>query len=123
MATELDERRAESALDGVRFGRSRALAILGGGLVGLSTRLFVPAEARASHVGPPPPCFGFPKCHCCSDRATCCLNSCYWHTWHDHGCPTNLQCWVSCRQGALYRCCDWHSGNGLCLCRSYWGNC
>ncbi len=107
-----------------RLARSRFLTLLGGGLVGLAVRVFTPEAARANHNPPPSPCFGYGKCHCCSG-GDCCTSTCFWHSDHIHGCPSGFQCWRTCSGGTLYRCCDWHSGDGsgLCICRQNLGSC
>jgi hypothetical protein len=120
-AGQLDHRLASQ----VPFGRSRFLGFCGAALFGVATRLVTPKLASAAHGNVPSPCFGFATCHCCSGTS-CCESGCYWHSSHHHGCPTGGQCWNSCNYDAQgccysYRCCDWHSSGGLCLCRSYRG--
>lgn len=109
----------------VPFGRSRFLGFLGATLFGLITRMVTPQFVSAAHGNVPTPCFGYNNCHCCSG-ANCCESGCYWHSSHAHGCPTGGQCWNSCNYDGdgccySYQCCDWHSSDGLCICRRYRG--
>lgn len=112
-------------LDNVRFGRNRALRLLGAGLFGLATQWALRAEpASARHQGPPPPCFGFQRCHHCFYES--CSQYCSWYP-HSH-CPSGVQCWHGCYSHTLYRCCDWHERfpggtTHHCLCRGSIGLC
>lgn len=107
-----------------RLGRSRFLGLIGGGLFAFATRMFVASPALAEHTGPPFPCFAYPECHCCNG-ATCCSGGCVdqGNAW---GCPSGFQCWRTCVNTILYRCCDWGNPAGqvnVCICRSIIGSC
>lgn len=105
----------------VRFGRSRALRVLAGGLFGLATGLVLRARpASAHHLAEPWPCYGGPRCHCCNGRYCC--SDCHAHSFL--GCQSGGQCWNYYPvpyQGYYYRCCDWHElyagQHYLCICR------
>jgi hypothetical protein len=84
----------ESVVFRTRFGRSRLLATLGGGLLA-AAGLFVPEAARAD---PPAPCYGYDQCGCCNDGTYpgthCCLSGCQYTG--SLGCPGGSQCWLAC---------------------------
>jgi hypothetical protein len=106
-----------------RLGRSRFLAVLGGGLVAGATKLAVATSPASAHHYPwPSPCYGYGLCHCCSG-SSCCDGNCYYNHWD--GCPGGGQCWTSsvpvgggCYD--LYYCCDYSvsPSHNHCICRS-----
>jgi hypothetical protein len=118
---------SDEDLAGVRLGRNRMLAALGGALFGFATSMVArSAPALAHHGAPPWPCYGFPACHYCDGRI--CTQYCSWYN-HSH-CPSGDQCWNTCASNnILYRCCDWHERfpaqtvGHHCICRgtvSFW---
>jgi hypothetical protein len=101
----LDPQFEEEMLQDVRFGRSRLLKLLAGGVFGLATGLILKQEpASAQHVWPTY-CFGVPVCHYCNGY------TCYTYCWNAgyQGCPTQSQCWLHCDEpnSRIFRCCDW----------------
>lgn len=107
----------QDVLERVPFGRNRFLAGVGAIVVGLAGRLITPEVAKAYHGPPPPGCYGYGECHCCSG-CTCCSSGC--QNWGWVGCHTGLQCWYHCIGTTLYKCCDWKSPAGpniYCICR------
>lgn len=114
----------DARLRQVRFGRSRFLRYLGAGLVGVATSIAARSPAYAYHGAVPTYCYGYGVCHCCSG-STCCQSNCVGHS-HSHGCRSGTQCWTTCVNAGggcvnCYRCCDWHGGTHLCICRGYLG--
>jgi hypothetical protein len=112
-------------LDGVRFGRNRFLTLLGGTLVGLSVRAFVPESARANHEPPLAPCSGWGRCHyCCGTYSN--PQPCSGYI-KDYGClnDSTRYCWTSCVGGVKYKCCDFrcNSCDHSCSCRYACASC
>lgn len=113
----------DPALERVRFGRSRALALLGGLLFSAALRVTAPDLASANHVSSYP-CFGYKLCHNCS--GTQCIDTCGTPCTDGYlGCPNGTQCWYTCYCRAEYLCCDWvdNCAGYTCICRAYIGPC
>lgn len=107
----------DELLESVPFGRSRALRLMGSVLLGAAVQLTAPRLARAAHGTAPYPCFNAGECHCCDGSAgpaTCCESGCT----RANTCNEGWDCWYTCPPGAtqVYRCCDWNSSSGLCIC-------
>lgn len=107
--------------DGVAapLGRRRFMALLGGAMFGVATRMVAPNVSVAAPT--PPLCNGADGCDTCNDSGTCveCFNG------PAYSCGGN-QCWLvsteadanGCRR--YYNCCDWlRSDKSTCICRSY----
>lgn len=110
----------DPVIRGVRFGRSRALALLAGIAFQLALQVASP-RAAAAHVLQLPPCnANVYECHCCgscSSPYAGCLQG-------------QTTCWFACTTcNSMYRCCDFeefdpHEGRlNLCTCRTFWGEC
>jgi len=120
----------EHLLARVPFGRSRALALIGGALFGLALQIVAPQYARAGHGAAPFPCGGFGVCHCCAtgiNQPTCCENGCTPLTDHSD-CRSGTQCWYTCSCGDYYICCDFNTleqnnNHGHCICSQWVGTC
>lgn len=105
----------EKVLDGVRFGRSKFLAGVGGALLGVAGSIFFPKQATADVA--PYPC-------CCSPHCCGCYNYC-------SGCPGcsyryqcgGGRCWTVCTYGDLYSCCDFFQNGRACTCSCFQGTC
>jgi hypothetical protein len=112
-------------LDDVPFGRNRLLALAGGVIFGLATRMVAdPAYAAHDQAGIWP-CFGYGICHCCSGTWCCGF---YCDPTYNHGhCPSGGQCWYTCGCFQTYQCCDWHVlGTGEqthCICKAVVSQC
>lgn len=109
----------ESALDRVRFGRSRLLATAGGAIFGTFAGVLGGAKPAWATCGSADPCGPSPKCCCCSGTSCCAHNcslrhnECTWSTWSD-------RCWNYCPNGpggTRITCCDWWEGGAKCICR------
>lgn len=111
--------RDEALVDGVPFGRSRALALFGAALFSLTLRVLAPDVARANHYGANP-CYGFNQCHNCSGTTCYTSGGAQCQPCTTCGCPTQTQCWYTCSCGSDIRCCDWYDqGAGYyCICRA-----
>jgi len=115
----------DALLSEVPFGRSRFLKVLGSGLAGFAVQMAYRAEpAQAAHVGPPPPCYGYRKCHACHNGN--CTRDCTYVGYM--GCPSGRACWTGCYGGRRYKCCDYKErfpggSTHNCLCRGDIGAC
>lgn len=114
----------EKALSGVRLGRNRFLAALGGVVFGATGALFGRTELAWGLCGDVSPCYGFQKCCCCSGTA-CCQAGCKKPSIVTCGSPWSPWCWNHCTtNGFRITCCDWVNGNNLyCICREKTGTC
>jgi hypothetical protein len=106
----------------IPFGRSRFMAAVASGVIGLAGRLIAPDVAEAWHGNPPFGCYGYGVCHCCSG-CTCCSGGCYNPGYV--GCVSGVQCWYVCVNHFLYECCDWCNTavDQCCICRCQRGVC
>lgn len=134
-ASDAEERSA-------RFGRSSFLKLVGGSVFGTAAAMAVkssPAYAVAcSSSGPPSPCYGFPRCNCCS-RTSCCAAGCLRLNGHcpatNDGYTDGANYWSACSGGYLFNCADFcqtctgglgpscGGGKRACICRFYIGTC
>jgi hypothetical protein len=113
-------------LDAVPFGRSRLLALVGGAVFGLATRIVAPDPAYAAHdYSAIWPCAGYGICHCCSGTWCCGF---YCDPGYEHGhCSSGGQCWYTCGCFQMYQCCDWHvfgtNQQQHCICKAIVSDC
>lgn len=119
MATDTRTNNEESRGGATPLGRRRFMALLGGAMFGVATRMVAPKDSLAAPT--PSLCNGAPGCDTCNDSGTCveCDNG------PAYTCGGN-QCWLvgtepdsnGCRK--YYNCCDWlRSDESVCICRSY----
>jgi hypothetical protein len=113
-----DETLTDGQLDGVRFGRSRALRVLGAAVFGFAGRAAVRPGAAIAYHKVKLPCRPSGGCHCCHGR-TCCEPNC---TVRNGQCPhtnTTQNSWRVCAGGHQHWCSDWNDKKGRpCICRS-----
>ena len=119
-----------SELDKIpRIGRGRFLSLLSKSLFGGAAIVALKTTPAYAHTCPrytPSPCFGFPKCYCCSAYA-CCSSSCTPANGYcpDRGPYTGSNYWSSCHNGYYYICADFnedcHGSTRFCLCRFWTG--
>lgn len=119
MAVNTQAVQGESRGGATPLGRRRFLALLGGAMFGVATKMVAPKDTLAAPT--PALCNGAPGCDTCNDSGTCveCDNG------PAFTCGGN-QCWLvstepdtnGCRK--YYNCCDWlRSDESVCICRSY----
>lgn len=124
-----------------RLVRSRLLRVASGALFGWAVSAFLPSYAWAHcPLNGNHPCFGYNLCgnypttgcenreaRCCSNSLNRCSDDCNPAPQHETGCPGGgeVNCWSTCDNGTLYRCCDCHNddGDGHCICRFIVGTC
>jgi hypothetical protein len=115
---EASEQLTGTAHEGVRFGRSRALGMLGAALFGFAGRAALkPGSALAYHK-PVPPCKPSKGCHCCRGR-TCCEPNCTTRNGECQHTNSTQNAWRVCHAGHQHWCADWwDKKHRRCICRS-----
>ena len=106
----------EQGAEGVRFGRSRALRVLGGALFGLAARAAIRADEAGAYHDRIHGCGPSGRCHCCSGTS-CCSDGCSVRNGECDG-NSSHNSWLYCHGGHSHRCADWWDSRGRrCICR------
>lgn len=102
--------------DQVPFSRSRFLGLLGTGLTALATRAFAPRTANAQ-VGTGG-CTGTSCYNCCDSNGLCKGTSSGCYCYITLSCTGATQCWFTCWNCVLWRCCDFIIDGAPCMCQA-----
>lgn len=113
----------DDVIKGSRLTRNRFLAVTGSTLAAMAVSIWFPREAAEASCYIPNGCHGYCQCSCCSG-SHCCRSDCRGGY---YGCESGTQCWYTCAYSGStllkFKCCDWGTNNGNCICQGYVGPC